>query len=618
MKNAWKRIFALSLCLVLVAVLLPAFPAEAAAGDLTSEGIVLIEDDFTQYTETGSNVITNQDCYSMGSSPVVIADYNGEMVLKAGDAKTQNRYIWITADVNIPKSYSNMTFYIKLEAEIYAPTRKYLLDLNSCLGSDDSTSLDSSSKPARLDDYVSTGYTAEFTTVTSVWQVKSGVGTLKARLGAANDSSNTDPVYIKSYKITLLPAEVSSATESADFIAAMAYDDVYTKLSSNFTVNGPLELGANAVLDLNGYTLTVVTGDEPGTVDAAAGARIIDSSASKSGKLAVAAEGALTFDAGATNGGQLPLWTGSAYIFTTPELGDQRAIFVSESADGFVLDFRPGFGTAGNKNVRESYLFSGNSGIQMDAELSWTDIYGNEGGPVSLYCDGIFDGMYLTKNSRGRLTLTGAEQYQSISLGLTLSSCGVTYSFDPITFTNSYVTKLYAANFDDGKATGFKKTTDLVESDKVVSTVANGVLTIAGTDYFTLDQAIVTGSGKKLVIEFDLPNVEKANNFALRVRKTVDSKNYIGLLYTSSCSDSHPYGNFYGTSAFAEADPVTVRMEIDLGNGDYEVTYGGNTKTGTNPNYSSVFADVSALYIYTSSYSNDFDNLLVYIIENAQ
>ncbi len=608
MKHTWKQILALCLSLVLVAVLLPVSPA--AASELPTEGIVLAEDDFTQYTKISE--VTAKEIYT-NTSTTIAQDADGVYVLKAGNHKN-NRMITISLDVDLPKSYETMTFYLKYEVEVSAIEGKsYLFDFNGCKDSD-GTEIASDKKPASAykdeDDYYhsvsanGTGTTTGgYEKLTTYWKIRgSDIGTLVARLGAHSSGEQTGYVYIKNYKISLLPAVGTYA--GADMIAAMAYDDAYAKLTSDVTVDGSLMLGKNAVLDLNGYTLTV-----SGSVSAGANARVIDSSADKTGKLAVAKDGLLIAN---PDNPQLPLWAGDGYILTEPTLTD-RAIFANESADGFTLDFRPGFGYVGTETVREKYMASvEDCDIIMGATLSWTDIYEETDSVDLTYKDGFFMDMYAKETTRGRLTLTGAEQYQSISLGITLSSCGVTCSFDPLTFTNSFVTKHYAANFNDGEATGFNNTTR--------ATVTDGVLNVTGAVTFSFDNLISTGEGKTLVIEFDLPDPNYANYFCIRYRRTADD-DYTGLISVNNSSlraHHDTYGYFYEVGSFTETDPVTVRMEIDLGSGEYKVTYGGNTYTGKNDYYEEVLNNDEKFYLYCSDYNNRFDNLLVYTIDNGQ
>ncbi len=628
MKNTWKRISALCLSLVMVALLLPVSPAEAAISDTLAEGIVLYEDDFSKYSKLSE--ITDQNVYSTDySNGVEIVDDNGENVLKCGrtDSATRNdtRHIRLTIPVNIP-SYEGMTFRLKLEADIKADTdtntvkKNYLFGLNNCLDLDGNKI--SIAAPTE-GSFIGTTAGDDYETVTQYYDLASNMGELSLRIGCSNNSGYGVATYIKGFRVTLLPVETSNG---ASLNSAMAEGGLYAKLSGDATVEEDMLLNANAVLDLNGYNLTV-----NGNVDAAATAKIVDNSANKSGKLSVG-KGTLTFDAGAANGGQLPVWAGDGYIFVKPKLNEdaERAFFVegSKSADGFTLDFRPGFGEAGGLNVREQYLAQGQSGITMTANLSWTDIYGDSPEAVPLVCNDIFNGMYETEFHRGRLKLTGAEKYESISVGITLSSCGVSYSFEPLTFDNTYVTKHFVTNFDNGQP---------AEITVGRGTFADGVLTSATTSgrddsshVITLNSPITTGAGKKLVIEYKVKSTNGNANHVIRFTPYEVSPEFVStrstLLGLGMSANADGYDKFAvvsdGTGLLDTAEYVTVREEIDLQTGYTYLYIGGtlhsrfNTDGATNLDATLDGVNVINLYVAgnNSGLQHTFDNFLVYTV----
>lgn len=596
MKDIFKRISTLCLSLVLVAVLFPVSPAEAAVGDLTETGIVLWEDDFSQYTD-----INDVDAkYGNGVSGTYRYLEDGALYI-GSEGNTSNRLYQFDVDVNIPMSYANMKFCVLCEAEISAPTRQYMFNMNRycAVGSDELARLTLESGTTNK---TTVGY--EKVVLKYSFGTENDVGTLKMRLGAYGTASGY--ISVKNIKITLLPAEGTYA--GADLRTAMAYDDAYAKLPSDLTVEGGLTLGANAVLDLNGHTLNV-----SGPVNAPAGAKIIDSSVEKTGKLVVPQEGALTFDTGATNMGQLPLWTGEGYILTDPQLGDSRAFFVdgSVSADGFTLDFRPGFGTVGGKNVREAYLANGACGITMDATLSWTDIHGTSDS-ATLPCDEIFTGMYTTANYRGRLSLTGAEKYQTISLGIALSSCGVQKSFTLPTFSNAdNLTVHYTA-----------------QSLTYTTTGSNGLGTFAAP--------INTAEASKLVLDFNVqvPNFTNNDRFVFRLTPAAEycsGAGYLGLF-------SHDYNG--GQNLVSTCDPdlarvddintaetVNYRLEVDIATGAWVIYKNGvRANSGTYPDADGKTttaaqilngANSMVLRIQTASSSYVFSNIALYSVKTG-
>lgn len=562
MKNIFKRVLALCLSLVLVAVLLPVSPVAAATGDVTADGIVLLDEDFSQY-ESMEDLFADgtvfEESSNYRSANFAIENLpNGNKALKVkGDGST--RSINLVMDLNLPKIDSYVgTYYVKIEAEIehLTSTGQYIFDVNNdiSVGVDGAAAkfqnksysgLTSASSPGRLDEGSGT--------VVSYYRVDNACTKVGVRLGMYKNASGE--MLVKAVKVTLLPFVSQAYTNSnfknntATFIANLQYNDAYVKLTGNLSLEGDVVLGKNAVVDLNGYTLTV-----NGALNAGVNARIVDTSAGKSGKISVA-EGKLLI--GNIDHPTLPLWTGSEYILTDPQLGNERAFFVdgSISADGFTLDFRPGFGTAGGVNVREEYLAKGDCGINMDAQLSWTDFYGTSDS-IKLVCDNIFTGMYRSENSRGRLALTGAEKYQTISLGITLSSCGVQKSFTMPTFSNAdNVTVHFAAE-------------SLSYTEKK-------------SDTHKFAAPIDTTAADKLVLDFDLqvPGFTNDDRFAFRLipadEYRATSSGYFALFshdcrggqnLTATCQDVLCRVDDIGT-----AETVNYRLEVDIATGAWVV-----------------------------------------------
>lgn len=531
MKNTWKRIFSLCLSLVMVALLIPAYPAEAAEFDETNNEVVLFEIDFSKYENKSDLPISFNSNFTLDA-------VNGVLVVGG----TNNVNGSTNVDISLPGTANsgNMTFKIKYEAVLATTDKQYHCQLKF-YDADDAEITSKSNKPALTSDSAAEiGTTNGYETVSVIYQVKAAdIESLRVLLGGRASSSGN--VSVKSIKISLLPAE--GTYTGADLLNVMKYDNAYVKLPADLTVDGNLTLGENAVLDLNGKTLTV-----NGIVNAAAGARILN------GKLAVPAQGTLTFDQGATNGGLLPLWTNSGYIFTNPELGDERAFFVEQSANGFTMDFRPGFGTVDGKNIRETYLQDSACGITMTAQLNWIDMYGGTGN-ADVGCNDIFKGMYATANHRGRLTVTGAKTYQEISMSITLSSCGVTKTFATPTFENEEV---------------------------AVFTTHLELASAAKGDTPNLQTAIDTSKGGKLVLEFDVSTEAGGDDdFAVRVfpDKTTYSSNgtkvpTISLFGSGGSGGSNlvdtAQGNFYKTDAHITTEAgkaVHCKIEIDMATG---------------------------------------------------
>ena len=705
MKNTWKRIFALCLCLVMVAVLLPVSPAGAAI--VTIDGIVLVDEDFSGYADVSEleagGIFTNinENHFSIGDY-----DSDGKKELRVETVDSTTRNLLVTVPLNLPAKTDDMIFYLKVEVDIVHETDGgyYLVDIHngSSTGVGD---VAANFKLMTSGNYVSDNGTTHLEgntgTVTMYYRVDAASTVLGARLGM-HKNGNAGSMLIKGYRITLLPAVCvyRNDTFESTFVTNMAYKDAYVKLSQNLILPEDLILGENAVLDLNGYTVTVAEGTkvEVGTnahivdysaektgklvvqeenltlpnqnnpqlclwngdgfifvepklasdlsihsdltlgattvldlnghtltvaegkgVNVGSNARIIDSSAEKTGKL-VMDEGELLI--ANPNNPQLPLYTGDGYILTEPQLGDSRAFFVdgSVSANGFTLDFRPGFGAVGGKNVREEYLANGSCGITMDAQLSWTDIFGVNGS-AKLACDSVFTGMYENANRRGRLALTGAEKYQTISLSIALSSCGVVKTFDLPTFSNEDRMTIHVA----------------VQSDVYEKTSSGN-----GNTY-PFNAPIDTTTANKLVLEFGLQvtdaNSESPLNECFGFRMTpaqaycdtgsYNSGYYFGLYgagfnpgqrLVSTCDST-----LCRVDSVDTAEKVNYKLELNIATGVWSAYENGvQVKSGTYPEGSytttaaGILNGVSSMFIRFQDAGNyNFSNMLLYSVKSG-
>lgn len=123
-----------------------------------------------------------------------------------------------------------------------------------------------------------------------------------------------------------------------------------------------VELGATGYLNLNGYKLTA------NFVNGADGSQIIDSSTDKSGRI----------DADVVslspNNPDLPVMDADGnYALADVNLGSAYLQQLNATENGFTIVFRPGFGTKDIVNM----VASGNSGVSMSLNISWTDVFGH-------------------------------------------------------------------------------------------------------------------------------------------------------------------------------------------------------------------------------------------------
>ena len=618
MKHA-KKLLAMMLCLAMALSVLPAvaLEADAAAGDITSDSIVLFEDDlnYTSATEAEAAGWVNVSSY--------LSFKDGCIVVDAYKAVTTNIYMeYSLTDLGIPMS-TKMPMTITCEMRVSAPLRSYMFTSADRLNAD-GTSYTGSYLTGKYNAIDKTA-SEEFVTVSfSFTSASSGTGTTRVldafniSIGARKDTTddsvtggNQSFVKIDSVKITLSAA--TTVTDAAAMKTCLGRNTAYLKLPSDMTVDGSLTLGDNAVLDLNGHKLTATA------INGGANSVIMDSSADNSGKLDTAD---LVLDN--KDHPTLPLKTASGYILTEPKLGSERAFVVESSGNAFTMDFRPGFGTS----IRENYLQYGESGIKMTAKLSWVDIYGNAG-EMEENLDGtdIFDGMYATETSRGRLKVANTAEYRSISVTFTLESCGAEVVFDPVVYTNNGVTTHFAADFETGTVSSTASDFNVgqfrgINGSSIASDGDNKILTTLGTNQVYFAETIATGEGK-LVIAFDFKSDAGNDSIAFRIRK--DSK-YINILSTGGHAGNHAtIADFYKDNnsenylrLSGNGTYNAVRMEIDLATGAFKVMCNGAVvKSGTCNETQLSALNVSSLYLHAQDTETHYiDNLRIYTVKN--
>lgn len=589
-----KKLLAAVLCLTMALTLLPAVAVVSnAAGVAPTGGILLFEDNFNDGNYDGWTQAGNKPSVKDG---VVSFSVTGQSYLdQVLTTIPQGAKLCLEYGVATNGLASDCTYWIKLDPKKDGSTVRLTFD--------------SSRSDTPNQNGLGNTNTTEIVTHYQYYTLDRQFDNVLLRVGqrGSGGTGSCKVDFVKVYLLEYTADQLKTELESADG---------YAKLSADATIEGSLTLGENAVLDLNGHSLTA-TIVSPGT-----NATIIDSSAAKNGKLIVPKDSLVNLK---SNNPQLPLWAGNGYIFTEPQLGSERAFLAESSADGFKMDFRPGFGTT----IRENYLSQGNTGIKMTADLSWTDIYGYEGSYAGgLNGTKIFNEMYQTETARGRLQITGAEKYRNISLALTLESCGVKVSFDPIVFNNTYVTTHFAADFDaqgETTLTTTYATPNGVNEGQIKSfnssVIANGELKTLGANVIKLSEQIETGNDTKLVIELDLKSDAGNDMFALRA--TDAASKYINIISSNgSEGNSTTYAkNFYSSKGFklTTAGAYTkIRMEIDLETGVFDLYQNGaNTKSGTYTDVAAVLNGVTELYIREDSTDTHYiDNLLIYTVTN--
>lgn len=589
MNNTFKKLLAVALCLALAVALLPAFAVTSkAAGVAPSAGVLLFEDTFDDgnyngWTKAGNTITVSQGVVSFATNGNTYLDQTiTGLSIPVGAVLCME---YSAATTNTTNTYWNR------------------LSTSSTTGS---LTFDATRSDVASGTGLGTTNTEEPVTHYQYFTVSKGVlDQVSIRVGQRG-SSGTGTVkvdYVRLYLVT-------------DPATALATENGFATLTEDVTVNGSLTLAENAVLDLNGHKLTATS------VQGGTNAQIIDSSADRSGMIET-----LALQLDNANNPQLPLWTGTGYIFTEPKLNEEdvkRAIMSNVSDNGFTLDFRPGFG----EDIRTNYLQSGNSGIAMTASLSWTDKDGVNGAlDTPITATEIFNGMYESATHRGRLILTGAKDYQRIALTLTLSSCGVVKTFDPVVFGK---TVHFAADFETGSLENnyYYATAGNIyyrSADCAIVTKQNGDATdnkaikLYTTNDLNFAENIVKGAGKKLVIEFDLLTPAGEDNFALRHKKTgVAGGGYVHYLHSKNLDgNAYFYRGVNMTGNLSAANVFTkVRMEIDLENGQYMLSYNGQKLTGKYDSAPTFFDNqkMTYLYVYGDTIEHYFDNILIYTV----
>ncbi len=559
MSKFFKKALAAVLVLALIAVLLPAtaITAKAADGDVSSEGYVLFEETFDKNPD---GTLVSGKTYSKGT----ISD--GYMTFTNGTNSTTSgrEYTDITiSGFDIPNVQGDRS-YVAVKMEIFiseATNRKAWLSVQS---------MTTASGTYTASDFTQLDGTSSITpteTASGMFYLKTGKGnitSMKVRVGVREPSDTTSNyVKIDGYRISLVLGE-NSGKEAASqdmgryLIAGTGYFQLqrdmtfssYTDASTSASVYD-LIMGSNAVLDLNGYNLTIADGS---SLKAPSNAKIVDTSEGKTGKI-VCAEDALTI--ANTAHPTLPIRTADGYVFAEPKLiADTHMMVVegSQDHDKFTLHFRPGFGTLGNVNVREAYLAGGNSGITMSAYITSVDIYGNRynlqyNGSEEIVLDGMFDDMYASAEARGQMMFEGFEKYQSLEVTIKLSSGGASCTLPTYTVDNTYVTKHYASEFNYGETSyNISAATTAVNTD--------GKLDCMGSCGFILDENITTGAGT-LVMDFDV-NLAEGKQFGFDSR---GNSNRWYVIATNGYSTSYP--QIVNLNPFS-AGEHHVRMELDL------------------------------------------------------
>lgn len=640
MSKRFHGALAAVLAFVLVLSLFPtvALPAQAAEGDASSEGYVIFEETF----DTDSNgALVSGHTYSKTGDTATISDG----CLNYTTGTTNSYYTFTISDLDIP-AYQGSRCYVGIRLDIFvkeATNRSAYMQVGvaeNAAGTDIKSRLVSASVSPS-----SGGNAATSFIVTGdgygIFYVPAGYGPLAeftVRVGARNNSvSGTTPsVKIDGFRVSLVLGEQSGKQALAQdmgryLIAGNGYFqlqrdmtfDVYTDPATSDPVYD-LIMGSNAVLDLNGHTLTIAEGS---TLSVPVNAKIVDSSAGKTGKI-VCAKDALTI--ANTSHPTLPVWTGNGYVLTEPKLEADKHIMVvadSQNHDQFKLHLRPGFGTLSNGtvNVREAYLAGGNNGITMSAFITSVDLYGNRynlqnAGSEEIVLDGMFDGMYASDLARCQIAFEGFEKYQALEITIKLSAMGVVYTLPTYTVENTYVTKHYASQFNYGEA-------DYKIAQGTYSVTEAGKLSYTGgTLGFTLADPIQTGAGNKLVIEGDIDFASSDIKTGFEVRGTeIDNSNRYYLFVTNQYATQNGYHHVVQKNDIV--GEKHIRLEIDLNTFAVVCTIDGISDAAVTPSaeeleyFLSAWNNKSVILASASGHSAStplvFDNLLIYTIKTA-
>lgn len=586
-----KKTLAAVLAFALVLSVVPgvAMTAQAAEGDASSNGYVLFEETFDGTKEqllsgyTYSGIASNR--VSIQNGCVTFADY------------TANQYLEITlSDLRIPAPSSRCYVGLKLELDVSSTTqgRNASFQIAAANGTtSDFVTTEGSAVTAVIStqDASATGY------------LKAGeISSLTLRIGA-RANANGGTVSIEGVKISLVMGELGTSL-GQDFGRFLECKDGYFQLKRDLEFSSynsstgaqnvtNLVTGNNAVLDLNGHTLTIAEGSK---LNIANNAKIVDTSAGKTGKIVCGADALKIAN---TAHPTLPIYTGNAYVFTEPDLEAEKHIFVNtQNADQFALHFRPGFGTVGGVNVREIYLAGGNSGIKMSAFITSKDIYGNEtavtyNSSAEIKLDNMFNGMYAVPAARGEMAFAGFEKYESLEITLKLiSDTGAACILPTYTVNNDKVTKHYASEEQ----------------------------TLSGNGGFTLETAIPTTG--KLIMEFDanIPEVFTTNNSA---GFGFENRNGSTRCYAFSVGNGlNSYKNIANKDIAGEAH---IRLEIDLATFSTVCKVNGVADAAVAPaagdlaDYQAAWHGKSSV-VYSGAWAAatvELNNVMIYTIETA-
>lgn len=636
MSKRFHGVLAAALAFVLVLSLLPtaALPAQAAEGDVSSEGYVIFEETFDKNADgtlaSGHTYVESTGRNGFAIKDGCLTDTNG----------TTNEYITFNVpSIHIPKAQGSRC-YVGIKMEIFvkqAQGRKVYLQVKgkTANGTDVSGNFEniygSSSITPTASDYG----------LFYVKDIAAGdIASLEIRVGARKDGEATNYVEIEGIRISLVLNELSGQQAVAQdigryLIAGNGYFQLqrdltftsYTSATDASKSVTDLIMGSNAVLDLNGYTLTI---DEDSTLSVPVNAKIVDSSAGKTGKI-VCANDALTI--ANTSHPTLPVWTGNGYVLTEPKLEADKHIMVvadSQNHDKFTLHLRPGFGTLANGtvNVREAYLSKGNSGITMSAFITSVDLYGNrynlqDNGSEEIVLDGMFDGMYASNLARCQIAFEGFEKYQALEITIKLSSDGVVYTLPTYTVENTYVTKHYASKFDTACTTANLNTTYGVNGGGVTSVTDAGKLNLAGgTSAINLENAISTGTGNTLVMEFDLNAASEYVRAGFEVRGSDVNGSPRYYVFDTNDYETADIHNIVRINVVGEKH---IRLEINLDTFATVCTVDGVRGVPVSPNaadvqnYLNAWNGKAGINVSGTTEANALviDNLLIYTIKTA-
>lgn len=590
-----KKTLAAVLVFALVLSVVPgvAMTAQAAEGDASSNGYVLFEETFD--TDANGNLLSGHEFTPVYQSNHTIKD--GKLSFAS---EQENKYLdFDLTGLRIPAPSKRCYVAIKLELFVdgsSSGTRSAAIQTMKANGA---------SNPAFTNIEGNVTFAAAKTgTATAVGYLTAGeISSLQFRVGGRNDG--TGIVVIDGFRVSLVMGELGTSL-GQDFGRFLECKDGYFQLKRDLDFdkyNSPtgaqdvknLVTGSNAVLDLNGYTLTL--SDAETKLNIANNAKIVDTSAGKTGKIVCGVDALKIAN---TAHPTLPIYTGNAYVFTEPDLVAEKHIFVNtQNADQFVLHFRPGFGTLNGVNVRETYLVGGNSGIKMSAFITSKDIYGNEtavtyNSSEEIKLDNMFNGMYALPEARGEMSFAGFEKYESLKITLKLiSDTGAACILPAYTVDNDKVTKHYAS------------------ADE---------LQISGNGGFTLETAIPTTG--KLVMEFDanIPEVFTTNysaGFGFEIRNG-STRHY--AFTVGNGLDT--YNNIVKKSIAGEAH---IRLEIDLATFSTVCKVNGVADAAVAPAAEVLDSYKTAWYGKTSIIHSGawagatvtLDNLMIYTIETA-